>query len=171
MNNTRKLTFAAICSAIIIVILFLGAYIQTGTLAIYFISSMLIMIVVEETDKMYGLMAYIISGIIVYLLLPDKAIAISYVALFGIYGIIKSIAEKVKNMFLSWVLKVIFFNLSIAFGYSLISLFTGQVTEKFPIWALWLTGNITLVLYDIFLSFGINYYHKFIADKIKFIRK
>ncbi len=153
-TETKKLTFAAICAAIIIVLLYLGAAVKTGTLAIYFITSLTVMTVIDKAGIKSGIMIYAVSALLAAILLPDKNMATAYVLLFGLYPIIKAFAEKCKIRAIEWVIKLIFFNLSFALCCGIIVKIIGGVLTTLPIPVLWICANVFIIFYDILLSFG-----------------
>ena len=166
MKKTRKLTFAAVCTALTILLFFLGMLIKTGTAAIFFLTTLLSMILITETDRGYGTLSYVAAGLLLYFLLPQKEMVISYIAFVGIYAVIKSLAEQIKNRGLEWVVKIAFINLSIGAAYLLFRLLVGEVALKLPLWILWPAGNLILIGYDLLLTFGIGYYNRNLAKRI-----
>ena len=79
-------------------------------------------------------------------IIPSKLISIAYILIFGSYGFVKYFVEKLRNMPLEFVLKLLYFNISsaiIIFIYKLLLL-------KIP--------NINIYLLILFMEFGFLVY-------------
>ncbi len=152
--ETKKLSLSAICAAVTVVILYIGSLVKTGTLAIYFVCSLAIMTVVDKAGKKYGIMTYAVSLLLSWILIADKTIAAAYTAIFGIFPIIKAVAEKSGNRITEWIIKIIAFNVAFAVCIYVIGGITGKALSVLPLPVLWIGANAFFVVYDILLSFG-----------------
>ncbi len=152
--NAKSLGMAAICAAIGVVLLYLGAIVKTGTVAIYFVCSLVIMMLVDRGGKKYAFMSYVVTAGLSWLLVADKTIAAAYTLIFGLYPIIKAFGENGKNIAVEWLLKIIFFNLAFSGCLGILKFVIGNLILKIPIVWLIVGANLFFVLYDILLSFG-----------------
>ncbi len=152
--NTKHLSLAAVSAALTVVILYLGAILKTGTLAIYYITSLIAMTVVDRAGKKYGILSYLTAVILSWLIVADKTLAASYFTIFGIYPIVKAFAERITNRTVEWIIKAVFLNLALFLCIFLLKTVIGNAITSLPVYILWIGANIFLVLYDILLSFG-----------------
>ncbi len=149
MKKSKKLAVSAILSALGVVILLLGSVITVLDLTMVAISSLLVMIAVIELRGGYPYLIWIVTGILSVLLLPDKFGAVTYLLFGGIYPILKAVFERIRN-FMSWVLKLGFFNLTLVLvvvsaNYILRIPDTGLTFEAL----LFGVCNLAFILYDI----------------------
>ena len=103
MKNTRKLTFAALSCGLSLALLYVASLIQTGTLAIQYAVGLILMLTVSQSGIVYGLSAYVVTGILCFILLPDKSAAISYLVFFGSIPLVKFFSEKCSGI-VEWVI-------------------------------------------------------------------
>lgn len=155
--KTHKLTLSAMMCATAVVLMIIGSFVKTGTLALYAALSVMIMIIRVENGAKYALLSYCVIGILAAVLPIDKNIMISFVCVFGIYPILKAEAEKHKSV-VQWILKLICFNLCFILLYVLIKEFVGNF--KFNGILIILAVNTAFIIYDIILSYAYTFYMK-----------
>lgn len=155
--KTHKLTLSAVICAVAAVLMIIGTYVKTGTLALYALLSAMIMIVRAETDMKYAIMSYFVIGLLALILPIDRRIMLSFVCVFGIYPILKAEAERHSGV-LQWVIKLIGFNICFALLYFLIINLVGKF--KFNLALVIIAANAAFVIYDIILSFVYTFYVK-----------
>lgn len=111
MKKTKKIAIAAILAAFGVVILYLGALIEVLDLSVALLASFLILFCMVELGKSASLAVYLITALLSLLLLPNKSPALLYAAIFGYMPITKFLFEKTYR-WLSWLLKLLLFNIS-----------------------------------------------------------
>jgi len=112
MSLSKKLSFSAILSALAVIIMLLGSFIETVTLATAAVASVCVMIAVIELGKAYALLVYAVSSALAILLLPVKDPALFYALSFGFYPIIKLIIERISIKPVCYLLKGAVFSAS-----------------------------------------------------------
>lgn len=157
MKNTKKLTFAAVSCGLSLALLYIASLIQTGTLAIQYAVGLILMLTVSQSGVFYGILAYAVTAILCFALLPDKSAAISYLLFFGSIPIIKFFAEKCGRI-LEWIIKIIFMNIFIC---GLYLVFKAVMLTALPLVYLWVGALISAVIYDILLSFGFSFAQRY----------
>lgn len=155
--KTHKLTLSAVICAAAVVLMIIGSYVKTGTLALYALLSVMIMAVRAETDTKYAVMSYFVIGVLALILPVDRRIMLSFVCVFGIYPILKAEAEKHGNV-LQWIIKLAGFNVCFAALYFLLTYFVGKF--KFNPLVVIFAVNAAFVIYDILLSYAYTFYMK-----------
>ncbi len=105
MNSTKKIALTAILSALAVVFLLLGSFLETVTLSAAAIASLLTVVAVCELGYSYAFSVWAIASILGLLLLPIKDPVLYFACFFGYYPIVKSLAEKIKSK-LSYLIKL-----------------------------------------------------------------
>ncbi len=109
MKNTKKITLAAILSALGVIVLLLGSIFTMLDLTMVAIASLLVVMAVIELGGWYPYLVWLVTGVLACLLLPDKFSAILYMIFGGIYPILKAMFERL-HFVIAWILKLSYFN-------------------------------------------------------------
>ena len=175
MNNTNKITFSAIMSALAVVIM-MTAYFPYLTYAIPAIAGLCVMAVLLEFGPQWAVLSYAVSSVIVFLIGEPES-KFMYVFLFGYYPIVKSVIEKIGKQIVEWVLKFLVFNLAILIVYGLFSGLFAISADDFPflkqygIPILIILANIVFAVYDIAVARMSVFYFNRVRSKFKKILK
>ncbi len=103
--NTRAVALAGMLAALnFIVMLVLG---RLASLSAYAVAMLVMCAAVVECGTAAAAGAYAVSAALMLLLLPDKTAAVWYTVYFGLYPVIKSIADKKKSA-VQWTIKIIY---------------------------------------------------------------
>ena len=145
--------------ALTLVILYATSIIPISTLSILTLASCLIPISIIRTSIKNAILVYIASSILSFFLVKTN-IALYYTLFFGIYGIIKYLIEKLKNIPLELLLKLIAFNALLGTLYLITKSFLGILSPNFPAWILWLAAQIVFWVYDYALTLAISFFLK-----------
>ncbi len=158
MKQSSKCAIGGIVSALSLVLMISVAIVPFLTYALPAMAGLLIVFIVVEIDKKWAFGVFAAVGILAFLLVHDKEIAMMYIALFGYYPILKSVLESKMPKAVSWILKIIIFNVTMVAAYLvLIYLFGITVDEidefgKFAVPMLLGTGTLAFIAYDVCLS-------------------
>ncbi len=114
MKISKKISLAAILSALSVVILLLGSVLETVTLSAAAIASLCIAVAVIELGKSYAFITYACTATLAFLLLPNKDPMLYFSCFFGYYPIIKKLTEYL-NKPLGYLLKGLTFTAAYAF--------------------------------------------------------
>ncbi|EKQ53042.1 MULTISPECIES: hypothetical protein [unclassified Clostridium] len=151
--------------ALTLVVLYATSILPISTLSILTIASCLIPISIIRTSIKGTMLVYLASSVLSFFLVPTN-IALYYTLFFGIYGIIKSFIERLKNLPIEILLKLIAFNILLAIMYFVISNFLGILNIKYPLYLLWIISQIVFLIYDyaltLIISFYLNRIHKYV---------
>lgn len=152
MNKTKKITLAAILSALGVIVLMLGSIFTMLDLTMVAVASLLVVMAVIELGGFYPYLIWLVTGVLACLLLPDKFSAILYVIFGGIYPILKAMFERF-HFIAAWILKLSYFNTMLTLLILLCSyIFKMPDTELSFNWIVYLLCNGVFVLYDIAAS-------------------
>lgn len=122
-NNTlspaKKIAFSAVLCALGVIVLYLGAVIETVDITMAALASFLIIVCMIEVRGYMPFLVFVATAALSLLLLPNKTVVLIYSMYFGFYPILKNLLEKLPVL-LSWLLKFAVFNVAIALYYLLL---------------------------------------------------
>ena len=178
--KAKEITLGAIMIALTSIILYSTSLIPINTLTILTIASAIIPICIIRSDIKTASFVYIASSLIAFFLVPIN-ISILYVMFFGIYGIIKFFAERMKNIYIEYLLKILFFGISFLITFIIFKNVIGinvvegiqKVVEKFIStnvrglsgMMLYISANVVFLIYDYALTLIITFYMDRIHNK------
>ncbi|MCL1859747.1 MAG: hypothetical protein FWF92_11020 [Oscillospiraceae bacterium] len=172
LNTTKKIALSAILSALGVIFLAIGSFIDVLDLSSAAIAGFVIVIAVIELGGHYPVMMYFVISILSVLVLPNKYPALFFIFFGGFYPIFKASIERfhfviawaVKfsmfNIFLAFLILVINFLIKINFMPSFESLENDslyKIFENFKI-IVFIVANFVFLLYDIAMTRIINLY-------------
>jgi len=114
MNTTKKLALAAVLSALGVVILTVGSFIQVLDLSSAALAGFVIIIAVIELQKYYPVLMYSVISLLSLILIPNKFPALLFIFFGGFYPIFKAYVERFHYI-AAWVVKFSMFNMFLAF--------------------------------------------------------
>ena len=166
-RKTNRLALGGIFLALTIVFLFIASVIPGLELTFYALSSVFIGLMILETGFGGGLAVYAAAVILGFLLIPNKAAVIPFIFFFGIYPVIKAIAEKPQQKTVQMTIKIAFFAAVFCIAYLLFKeLFFGNI--DLPDWSfpvLLIAGIAAFILYDFIFTLILELYKKRINKK------
>ena len=158
MKQSSKCAIGGIVAAVSLVLMISVAIIPFLTYALPAVAGLFIVFIVIEIDKKWAFGVYCTVAILGMLLVPDKEVAVMYLAFFGYYPILKSLIEAKTPAALGWIIKVLTFVSTMAVSYYLMIKLMGVTideTEDFGVMAypiLLGMGTVAFVMYDIALT-------------------
>ena len=165
----KRVTFSAIGMALTVIFLYAASILSTGRLAVLALSSLLCGVCICQYDIRYGMAVYIGSSLLSLLLIPNRMFTMVYVLFIGYYPLIKLLIERLKKLWLEWLLKVLFFNLILVLLYWVFKIFfmpgldSAVVSLVFKYIGWVVVGlEVVFVLYDLAFSYMIGYFNQFV---------
>lgn len=153
-KSTRKLTAAAVCVALGVVLLALGSLVEVLDISMAAIASLAVVFGVIELKGSYPYLIYLVTSVLALVLLPQKTPALLYACFAGFYPILKNLFEGRLSRTVAWVLKVLTFLLgcALAIFLTLWLFFEGELSYQrwYPVLILPLV--LVFVLYDIAMT-------------------
>ena len=171
-SETHTLVTAAVVSALGVVILTLGSFIEVLDLSVAVIASLLVAFAVIELGGKYPYLVYVVTALLSMLLLPVKTAPLAYLLFMGYYPILKAKLEKCRMpSLLCWVLKILIFNAVLAIVV-LVAVLVLHVPVP-AVWYYWMLPLLTPVflLYDVVLSRLVTFYLLRLRDRFRFLKK
>lgn len=166
-ENTKRLSRLSLLIALGVAFLYLGSLLPSAKIAVIAIAGFLSAVALMMYSPLWASAVYVLTAALSLLLLPDKGCAVYYSAFFGFYPILKSFYEKLRKPRLSWVWKLSTYALAFVAWWLLAKgIFLGDALTLH--WYLLAPlGAVAFVVYDICLSFLINFYIERISGYIK----
>ena len=153
-SKTKTLTFCAMMTALGILFLMMGSMMPGMWVAFTAIAGVVAALTVVQGNLAYGLLTVIATALLSALIVPAKEIALLYAAFFGPYTLVKILIERLHNLPLEWVLKLLFCGIVSA----LLFLFADSVLAMVPavlashIWLFLPAVLFVFAAYDIVFS-------------------
>lgn len=165
MKQSSKCAIGGIVSALSLVLMISVAIIPFLTYALPALAGVLVIFIVIEIDKKWAFGVYSAVGILAFLLVHDKEVAMMYIAFFGYYPIIKALLESKMPVALGWIIKVLLFNVTMVAAYVVLIYLMGitvdEIAEyggKVAVPMLLGAGTVAFIAYDIALTRIITLY-------------
>ena len=166
-KGTYKIALGGIFLALTVVALVIASVIPGLELTFYALSSVFIGMMILETGIGGGLAVYAAAIILGLSLVPNKVALIPFIFFFGIYAVIKCIAEKPKQRTVQMIIKIVFFAAVFCVAFLLFrELFFGNI--DMPDWsfpALLIAGTAAFILYDFIFTLILELYKKRVNKK------
>ncbi len=150
MRNTKKLSFAALMSALGVAFMYGGAMLEVFDLSTAALASICVTLTLVELGMRYAWLTFAVTGVLSLLLLPQKLAAIFFLGFLGFYPMAKAFFERKFRGWRCLVLKILLLNACTA----LMLLAVRYVMTE----ALWfeimtlVLANIVFVVYDVALT-------------------
>ena len=142
----------------------LSSVIETNTIILFAAAALIVGIVIVEFGGKSGVLFYIASCILGFLLTFNKIELITYIVFFGLYSIIKHILEiKISNKTMLFTAKIFYFNIAILVMYLAVKLF---IPFNLAWWMI-LAAQILFIIYDYAFMIFITSYINNIKPKLK----
>lgn len=162
--KSSNIAQSGIIIALTLAILYSTSLLPISTLSILTLASCLIPIAIIRTSLKSTLLIYVASSILSFFLVPIN-ISVLYALFFGIYGIIKFFIEKLNNLILEIILKLLSFNLLLFIIYTIFKAFLGFKIQ-FSLLIFIGAAQIGFLIYDYALTLIISYFYNKINKRL-----
>jgi len=162
---SKKVAYSGILLGVHTILLILINIIPMNTLFIMGIASLIISIIIMEFGPKSGVVFYLASIILSFLVINNKAQWVLYNLTFGVYGLIKYIIEQDRSIYLEYILKIIFANMLLMITYFILRGFIYIPINILTI----LAFQVVFMIYDSVYTKFIDYYETKIRKIINYI--
>lgn len=156
---SKKITYSGILLGLNILLLLISNLISINTMFFMGLASLIISVIVMEYGVNTGVVFYIASIILSFVVMPNKAQWLLYILTFGIYGLVKYFIEKGRPIYTEIILKLIFANLVAVILYLILKNIVIIPINIITI----IVYQVAFLVYDYVYSLFIEYYN----EKIK----
>lgn len=169
MRQTKKISIAALLSALSIVVLYIGSVFEVLDLSAAAIASIAIVFAQIELKNPYPYLIYAVVSLLALLLLPSKFSAMVYVCFGGIYPMVKELAERRAGLSCLIIKLFGFLILMAVSAFLLVYVFLLPKAELFSGYYLMLLALcfVTFIIYDYALTVLIGFYFRRLRKKIQ----
>lgn len=161
---SKKVAYSGILLGVHTILLILINIIPMNTLFIMGIASLIISIIIMEFGPKSGVIFYLASIILSFLVINNKAQWVLYNLTFGVYGLIKYIIEQDRSIYLEYILKIIFANILLMITYFILRGFIYIPINILIIIAF----QVVFMIYDSVYTKFIDYYETKIRKIINY---
>lgn len=160
---SKKIAYGGILLALNTILLLLINVIPINTLFIMGVASLIISIVIMEWGPKSGVIFYIGTVILSFIVMTNKAQWVAYILTFGVYGLVKYFIEQDRHIYIEYILKLIFANIMIFILYLILKSFI-QIPINI---ILVLAFEVVFLIYDYVYTSFIGYYNEKLKKLIK----
>ena len=160
-GSAFQIALPAVLGALALVMLYAACAMPTGLWGWTAIAGFGPLAAVASLGVRSGFLCWGGVSILAFLLLPDKFCAMLFAAIFGLYPMIKALAERVKVLLGKYAFKLAFFNLAltvvfVTMGTLMTASLPAIIGER--LWLLYAAGNVVFLVYDYGLTKLIPFY-------------
>jgi|GEM_PF-1991447 len=158
------MAFCSVLAAISFTLLAIGSAMPPSRLSMMIAASLLPFAVIVRCGPGWGGVFYASTGLLAFLLVPDKAYAIPYVLCFGPYALVRLMADRIGSRILGALVKLAYMNACLAAMYFITfkllapELPMGGLLGGVPAWALLAAAQAAFAAYDLLCSKAIRLY-------------
>lgn len=150
-SKAVQVAYPAVLCALAVVLVYLACLAPTGQWGIVAAAGLLPAAAVISVGIKAGFLCWAGAAILMLLLAPDKFCALLFAVLFGLYPMVKSLAEGVRKKPVEYLVKLGFFNAVFTALYlAMRAAVLGSLPEKLSssVWVLYLAANVVFLAYD-----------------------
>ena len=150
MKNTKRIALSGILAALSITLIYITAVTELFSYSGCLVAALVILFVKTEYGLGTAVSVYGVVTVLSWLLLPDKSIAAIYTFIAGLYPLVKSYFDLLKNTILRLVCKLLAYNAVLAALYfAAIALLAPEAEAPWMIAAMLVMANAVFILADI----------------------
>lgn len=177
MKKSVKAAICGLCTALCVVLMFMGGTIYVFAYAVPMVLGILMVMIKKTLGNAAAVSVYISTSLLSMILVSEKESVLMYLLFFGYYPIIKHSIEKIKPKILSVLLKFVVFNASLILIEFIcvyvfkIPFFENNKFSIIVIAAFAVSMNIMFIMYEFLLKYYLIIYEKKLEKRIKNIFK
>ncbi|MPM37337.1 hypothetical protein SDC9_83947 [bioreactor metagenome] len=161
-NKSSYIAKGGLFVTLTVIILYLTTILQFNTLFMLGVASAIIPLSLISTNLNNSILVFIAASLLCYFLVPVKSVWVLYTFLFGPYGIVKFLLERLRNIPLEIILKLLYFNsLTLLNFYIYKSFFVPNFTLNYNIVLIIIGAQFAFYLFDYALTVFINSTRKY----------
>lgn len=155
MKYSRVIAISALSSALALILLVFGAYVEVFDLSCLFMASLALMLPLSKGYKLGGFLAYLATTILGFLLTGFRLqVMIPFAMFFGLHPIVNFFQFKLNvNKYLAMAIKAVWFVATLYVMYFFTKMFVAPhpIVEQFIHYFLIIGGIIVFVIYDLLM--------------------
>lgn len=153
LNKSAAVALSGVVTALVIVLMMCTGLMPMATYALPGLAGVLLIFVVVEMNKQWAFLVYAVSGLLSLLIVPDREAVMLFILFFGYYPVLKAVFESIRKRWISWLLKLLVFNVAMIVGF-FVSIYVLMLPmEEFMIGQMFLPGLLLLMGNAVFLLY------------------
>lgn len=173
LGTSFNIAYCGIIVALSTVVM-LAALIPSLTYLIPEIAGLCIWTVSEQLNRKWGILAYIASAALCFMLIPEIEADLYYLFFFGYFPLIKEPLEKLRPKVLAFIVKLGVFNAAVVTAFFILSQIMNleQILEglegfgDMAVYVLWGAANLAFIVYDYSLNSLFYAFRRWLKPKI-----
>lgn len=154
--KSKKIAYSGMLLAVNTILFIMLNIFQHNTIFIMGLASCIVAIIIMEWGVGAGILFYVASVIMGFMIIANKLYWIVYALTFGTYGIAKFFIEKSRSLIVEYILKLLYANISLAITYFAVKNIVYIPTDIY----LLLGFEVAFLIYDYVYSMFIDYYNR-----------
>lgn len=144
-----------------VICVYLSTILPVNKLYLLAIASCMIPLSVVTTNINNALVVYAATSILSLLICGIKVQVLFYIIFFGLYGAIKYYIEKIRKIYIEFILKFAFFNIVMFFMFFIYRFFFPNILKlHISIYVIIIGGQFAFLIYDYVLTLFVNLVNK-----------
>lgn len=169
-TEIRKIALSAVFSALVVVMILLGTFIDVLDITAAAISCLVVYIVQLEAQGKYPFLVYLTSSVLSLIFIPLSTATLYFIGFFGYYPIIKLLLIK-KNKKVRKLICAFIFNVATIILFLMFKAVFALQNEPLGMYiALLITVNVFFLCFDYLHDVFAFIYFRKLRNKIKFIK-
>lgn len=151
-----RIALAGICAAVALLLVWLSVLVRFSTIAFYVAAGLVLMIPMSQRYYLSSIFAYIVSGVLAFVVAGDIITVAGYVVYFGPIALITGfLCNKKVKWWIALIIKIAFINGALALLYFVCHtiVIDESIMEKIDYWVIALVGTVALVGIDYVVQF------------------
>lgn len=169
-----KVSLGGIISALSVVLMFMTGLLPMFVYIIPALCGAMLLVIAIEISSAWSYVTFAAVSVLSLLLVPDKEAALLYVFLMGFYPTLKLVLDKIKPIALSFVIKLLIYNLLIVLYYNITIRIISSSTlsedmgefGRYGVYIFWTITNVVFIIYDVAIGRLMTLYLDWIRKKI-----
>ncbi|MCD8211449.1 MAG: hypothetical protein LUC17_00265 [Oscillospiraceae bacterium] len=149
-KTSSQVALGGVMAALALVLIYLASVIPTAQIGVAAVAGLCPLVVVVGASFPAGFLSYAASGILALLLVPSKSCAVMYAILLGLYPVLKGLIERLHNIVLELLIKLVYFNIVMTLMWFVFGAMVLPMLPELLNVAVWfyIVGNIVFLIYD-----------------------
>ncbi len=169
-KEIKKIALSAVFSALIVVLILIGTFIEVLDITVAAVCALAIHIVQIETKTKYPFLVYLTSSVLSLIFTPLSTATLYFVGFFGYYPILKLKLKNHKKSIRKLICTLVFNVAMILLMLLFKTVFALQNEPPLMYILLLIASNIFFLCFDYLLDVFTFIYFRKLRDKIKFIK-
>lgn len=167
LKKSYRISFAAMFLALTVITLYLASILPSGTLGLYFLSSIFTAPLLSEREPGLACMLFIGASVLSLLFMTNLLLALPYVFLFGHYGIGKYYIERMRGKWKAFLVKLLYYNAALALIYlTCFQLIAGETLLNMSKVLLIVIAEVSFIVFDFLYSKVALFYEMTLRNRL-----